>query len=123
MKSLFEQFGGVYQKENNYLIPNIKLSDKKEKSIGIWGQQHLHFLQQHRRITYINLLTSGNLYEYLSEIDRQAQKRFFQIIQQMKLEYGITEQLKESNSMEWGRRINFVKHQAEEIVFNELIYR
>ena len=103
MKSLFEQFGGVYQKENNYLIPNIKLSDKKEKSIGIWGQQHLHFLQQHRRITYINLLTSGNLYEYLSEIDRQAQKRFFQIIQQMKLEYGITEQLKESNSMEWGR--------------------
>ncbi len=77
MKSLFEQFGGTYRKESDYVIPNLEMPDIANLEIGFYGQRHLYFLQNYRRVTYINLLTNGNLNEYLVEIDKQAQKRFF----------------------------------------------
>ena len=70
MKSLFEQFGGTYRKENDYVIPNLEMPDIANFKIGIYGQRHLYFLQHYRRVTYINLLTNGNLNEYLAKIDR-----------------------------------------------------
>ena len=120
MKSLFEQFGGPYRKENDYAIPNLEMPDTGNFEIGIYGQQHLYFLQHYRRVTYTNLLTSGELNEYLVKIDSQAQERFFRIVEQMKQEQGITEQLKSNNIIEWIRRINCIRQQVEEIIFKEI---
>lgn len=122
MKSLFEQFGGTYRKENDYVIPNFEIPDMANFQIGFYGQHHLYFLQHYRRVTYINLLTSGNLNEYLVGIDKQAQERFFRIVEQMKQAQGITEQLKENNPIKWTRVMNYVRQQADEIIFAELIY-
>ena len=72
MKSLFEQLGGTYSKQSDYLITNLTLSKSEENDIGVYGELHLRFLQEHRRLTYINLLTSGALNKYLSEIDKQV---------------------------------------------------
>ncbi len=120
MKSLFEQFGGTYRKENDYAIPNLEMPDTGNFEIGIYGQQHLYFLQHYRRVTYTNLLTSGKLNEYLVKIDSQAQERLFRIVEQMKQEQGITEQLKSNNIIEWIRRINCIRQQVEEIIFKEI---
>ena len=90
--------------------------------IGIYGQRHLYFLQHYRRVTYINLLTNGNLNEYLAEIDRQAQKRFLQIVEQMKQKQRIAEQLKVNNPMEWTGKMNCIKQQAEENIITEIVY-
>lgn len=84
MKSLFEQVGGTYRKERDYGIPNLEMPDTENFEIGIYGQRHLYFLQHYRRVTYIDLLTSGNLNEYLAEIEKQAQERLFRIVEQMK---------------------------------------
>ena len=97
MKSLFEQFGGTYRKQNDYVIPNFEMPDIANLEIGFYGQRHLYFLQNYRRVTYINLLTNGNLNEYLVEIDKQAQKRFFRILEQMKQKQEMTEQVKAIN--------------------------
>lgn len=121
MKSLFEQFGGTYHNESNYLIPNLTLPKSEENNIGIYGQHHLKYLQEYRKLTYINLLTSGVLNEYLSELDNQAYKRFSQIVEQMKQEQEITEELKEDNPIEWTRQMNCIRQQAEDIVLYELI--
>lgn len=67
----------------NYFIPSLILSIKEENDIGIYGEQHLHFLQEHRRLTYINLLTSEVFNEYLSEIDKQARERFCWIVKHL----------------------------------------
>lgn len=48
------------------------------------GQRHLDYLKQHRKVTYINLLTSGRPNAYLADIDKQAQERFERYIEQMK---------------------------------------
>ena len=105
MKSLFEQNDGTYRKQGDYLIPYLTLLESDENSIGVYGQRHLNYLQEHRKLTYINLLTSGKLNAYLADIDNQAQERFELLVTQMKNAQCITEQLKADNPMEWVREI------------------
>lgn len=122
MKSLFEQLGGTYHEENGYLIPDLRLPKEEEREIGIWGQRHLEYLKQHHKGTYINLLTSGRLGVYLTDIDRQAQERFEMLVGQMKQSQGITEQLKAENALEWTGRMNNIRACAREIINEEIIY-
>jgi hypothetical protein len=89
MKSIFEQLGGTYHEEDGYLIPDLRLPTEEEQPIGTWGQRHLDYLKQYRKVTYTNLLTSGKLNAYLADIDRQAQKRFERLIEGMKQAQGI----------------------------------
>ncbi len=70
-KSLFEELGGKYEWQGDYLIPCLTISAEKEQPIGTWGQRHLDYLKKYRKVTYINLLTSGRLNAYLADIDRQ----------------------------------------------------
>ena len=121
-KSLFEQLGGTYHEENGYLIPDLRLPDEEERPIGIYGQWHLGYLKQYRRITYINLLTSGSLNAYLADIDKQARERLERLIEDMKQAQDITECLKEENSLEWTGRMNNIRACAMEIVGREIVY-
>ena len=79
-------------------------------------------MKEHRKIAYINLLTSGRLNSYLADIDKKAQKRFELLVEQMKQAQGITEQLKAENALEWAGRMNNIRVCAMEIVDKEIIY-
>ena len=89
--------------------------------VGIWGRRHLRWLQQNRRVTYTNLLTTGRLYDYLLNIDTQANEQFELLIRQMVKAEGVTNQMKAEKQMEWVRRMNSIKIRAEEILCHELI--
>ena len=80
-------------------------------------------MKEHKEAVYITLLTSGRLNSYLADIEEQAQERFERIIEQMKQEQGITEQLKAENQMEWVSRMNNLQSCAREIVDKEMIYQ
>ena len=121
-KSLFEELGGKYEWQGDYLIPCLTIPAEKEQPIGTWGQRHLDYLKQYRKVTYTNLLTSGRLNTYLADIDRQAQERFERLIEGMKQEQGITEQLKAENALEWTGRMNNIRACARGIVNNEIIF-
>ena len=82
----------------------------------------MDYLKQHRRVTYINLLTSGRLNTYLADIDRQAQERFERLIESTKQAQGITERRKAENALEWTGRLNNIRACAMEIVNEEIIY-
>ena len=75
-KTIFEEMGGKYERQGDYLIPCLTVPAEEEQPIGIWGQRHLDYLKHHCKVTYTNLLTSGRLNAYLADIDRQAQERF-----------------------------------------------
>ena len=122
VKSLFEELGGKYEWQGDYLIPCLTIPAEKEQPIGTWGQRHLDYLKQYRKVTYTNLLTSGRLNTYLADIDRQAQERFERLIEGMKQEQGITEQLKAENALEWTGRMNNIRACARGIVNNEIIF-
>ena len=95
--------------------------DAERPPIGIWGQRHLRWLKRNRRVTYTNLLTTGKLYDYLHDIDTQANEQFELLIRQMANAEGVTEQMKAEKQMEWVRRMNSIKIRAEEILCRELI--
>ena len=121
-KSLFEKLGGKYERQGDYLIPCLAVPIEEEQPIGIWGQRHLDYLKQCRKVTYTNLLTSGKLNTYLADINKQAQDRFERLIESMKETQGITERLKEENALEWTGRFNNIRAYAREIVEREIIY-
>ena len=121
-KTIFEEMGGRYERQGDYLIPCIALPAEEEQPIGTWGQRHLDYLKQYRKVTYTNLLTSGRLNIYLADIDRQAQKRFERLIEGMKQAQGITERLKEENALEWTGRLGNIRACAREIVNEEIIF-
>ena len=60
--------------------------------------------------------------QYCAEIDEAARNRMELIVPELAKQYGVTEQLKAENQMEWVRQMNACKTQAEEIVKAELIY-
>ena len=122
MKSLFEELGGKYERQGDYLMPCLTVFAEEEQPIGTWGQRHLHYLKQYRKVTYTNLLTCGKLNTYLADIDKQAQERFERLIEDMKQAQGITERLKEENALEWTRRLGNIRACAREIVNEEIIY-
>ena len=121
-KSLFEEMGGKYERQGDYLIPCLTVPVEEEQAIGIWGQRHLDYLKLYRKVTYTNLLTSGRLNAYLTDINRQAQERFERLIEGMKQAQGITERLKEENFLEWVGQMNNIKACAREVVEQEIIY-
>ena len=121
-KTIFEEMGGTYIRQGDYLIPCLTLPEEEQRFIGVWGQRHLRYLKEHKRTVYITLLTSGKLNSYLADIEEQAQERFERIVEQMKRAQGITEQLKAENQMEWVSRMNNIQACAREVVNGELIY-
>ena len=105
-----------------YLIAGDDEPDEEQKPIGIWGQRHLRYLKNHRKVLYINLLTSGKLNIYLADIDNQAEKMFERLTRQMAIAEGVTEQLKADNQMAWVGRMNNIRNRATEIINTEIIY-
>jgi len=121
-KSLFEELGGKYERQGDYLIPCLTVLAEEEQPIGTWGQRHLDYLKQYRKVTYTNLLTNGKLNTYLADIDRQAQERFERLIEGMKQAQGITERLKEENALEWVQHLNNIRACARQIVNEEIVF-
>ena len=105
-KMIFEELGGTYIRQGDYFLPCLSLPAEKEtKPIGVWGQRHLRYLKQHRKVLYTNLLTSGKLNSYLVDIDEQAEDTFLRLVKQIAEREGLTEQLKAENSMLWVQQI------------------
>lgn len=117
-----EKTGISYSLQGDYYLPDLALPAEKGQPIGLWGQRHLRYLKEYRRITYLNLLTSGRLNTYLSDIDKQAKEIFSRLIEQMAEREGVTEQLKANNQMEWISRMNNIQSRATEIVNHDIIY-
>ena len=97
--AIFEQLGGTYHEENGYLIPDLRLPTEEEQPIGTWGQRHLDYLKQYRKVTYTIFSQAANSTLTLLTLTGQAQKRFERLIEGMKQAQGITEQLKVENAL------------------------
>ncbi|MYN68748.1 TnpV protein [Streptococcus suis] len=121
---MYDESNGLwYELQGDYYNPCLTLPTEKEhKPIGLWGQRHKRYLQEHNKIFYTTLLTSGKLNEYLVDVDKQTEERFERLVEQMKQSQGITEQLKSENALEWVQRMNNIQACAREIVNKEIIF-
>ena len=111
----------TYKWAGDYLIPDLTIK-ASDKSIGKYGRMRLRYLQEHRKGLYSVMLFNGTLQAHLSDIDDAAQERMERMVKCCAEREGINEELKAHDPMEWVRRMNGIKAQAEEIVMSELIY-
>ena len=122
-KYIYDEKNGLwYELRGDYYLPCLKMPEKAEVHIGVWGQRHRQYLKEHRQAAYTRLLTSGRLNRYLADIDHQVEELFSQLVSQMAAAEGVTETLKAADPMEWVRRMNNIQNRAREIVNSELIY-
>jgi hypothetical protein len=123
MRTIFEQTGGSYTQVGDYQIPDLILPENEESFvISVWGKRHLRYIQQHQKVRYSHLLTTGRLNAYLHEVDERAETLFFRIVNEMAFSEGITEDLKAQNQLLWVQRMNNIRSRAEEIVNSEVIF-
>ena len=121
MKTIFESIGLQYEKQGKYILPKLKIEDKNEYYIGIWGQRYRHYLKEHHRIIYYNYLTAGTLYRHLAEADKRANEMFDRLVRELSVKEDVTEKLKADNPMKWVRRMNNIRSRVSEIVCDELL--
>ena len=112
----------TYMQQGEYLIPDLQLPEQPKVEIGVFGQRHKRYLQEHHRLIYFNLLTSCKLAVYLADIDSQANEMYDLLVRQLSEKENINEKLKAENPMEWTRKMNAIRLTATEIVNRELIY-
>lgn len=122
-KYKFDERNGLwYEVQGDYYLPCLKLPEEEQVHIGIWGQRHLQYLKENRRVLLSNLQLSDKLNSYLADIDQQAQEMFERLVKQMVEREGVVEQLKAADPMKWVRRMNNIRNAATEITNNELIF-
>ena len=113
----------TYTKQGDYLIPDLTLPTEPELPLGRYALMHRDYLEKHKRVTYLNLLTSGRLNGHLHEVEQTALQRLELLTKQLSAEQGVTEELKEKAPMQWVGLMNNIRSQAEEVILTELIYK
>ena len=110
----------TYTTQGDYLIPDLTVPESPK--LGKYGMLRRTFLREHRDGIYTGMLLNGTLNSHLEEGDRQAQKMLDDLTEQMKALNGVTEQLKAEDQMRWVQMMNSIRHSAEEVILNDLIY-
>lgn len=122
-KVIYDEKNGLwYELQGDYYIPCLKLPEEEQQPIGVWGQRHLRYIKQNRKVLYLNLLTSGKLNGYLADLDKQAEEMFFRLVRQMAECEGVTEKLKTDNQMEWIGRMNNIRNRVIETINIDIVY-
>ena len=112
----------TYTERNGIMYPNLTLPEQTNYPIGKYGRMRLDYLKKHRRGTYTTLLTSCTLNQHLYETEQEAKRQIDITLSRLVKARGITEELKVANPLLWVQEMNNAKHDAEEIVLNEVIY-
>ena len=112
----------TYSKQGDYLLPNLLPPQAPTIPLGKYASMRSRYLKEHRKGTYMNLMTSGRLNHHLQEIEQTAKTRIEQMVSQMAQANGVTEELKATDQMKWVGLMNSIKAAAEEQVLKELIY-
>ena len=122
-KYIYDEKNGLwYELQGDYYLPCLKLPKEESRHIGVWGQRHLRYLKQHRKVLYSELLISGKLNDYLADLNEQAEDMFSRLVKQLAEKEGLTEALKAENQMLWVQKMNNIHNAAMEVVSNDLIY-
>ena len=114
--------GIEYHLEGDYYIPNLTIPKREKIILNKYGRMRLNYLKEHKKAEYSTMLMDGTLNSHLKEIQETATERVEKMTKQLKLKSNLAENTKNTDMLYWVGMMNNFKNQAEEIIFNELIY-
>lgn len=118
-----ESTGISYTLQGDYYLPDLNLpTEEKEANIGVWGMRHANHLKQNHKVVYYNLLTSGQLSSYLTDINERAEDMFQQLVKELSEKEDVTERLKATDTMLWVQKMNNIRNRASEVIYKTIIY-
>ncbi len=117
-----ERTGIEYHLEGDYYIPNLTMPKQEKITLNKYGRMRLKYLKEHKKADYTIMLMDGTLNTHLKELQETADNRVQQVISELKAKSNLTEDMKNTDILSWVGTMNSIKAQAEEIIFNELIY-
>ena len=121
-KQIYDEKNGLsYTLYGDYYLPDLEIKEE-EPTYGKYGIMRKQFLKEHRSARYQYLVLTGKLTEHLNQVDKEAKEKVEMLVEQMAEQWGVTEELKMRDQMEWVRRMNNIKNVAEEMVLLEIIY-
>ena len=121
-KQIYDEKNGLsYTLHGDYYLPDLELNEE-EPVYGKYGIMRKQFLKEHRSARYQYLVLTGKLTEHLNQVDKEVREKVEMLVEQMAEQWGVTEELKMQNQMEWVRRMNNIKATAEEIVYRNIIF-
>ena len=117
-----ERTGIEYRRVGDFYIPNLNMKQEEKITLNKYGRARLRFLKEHKKAEYSIMLIDATINKHLKEIQETAQNRVDLIIEELKAKSGLTEEMKNTDMLHWVGTMNAIKQQAEEIIFEELIY-
>ena len=121
-KQIYDEKNGLsYTLHGDYYLPDLELNEE-EPVYGKYGIMRKQFLKEHRSARYQYLVLTGKLTEHLNQVDKEVREKVEMLVEQMAEQWGVTEELKMQNQMEWVRRMNNINATAEEIVYRNIIF-
>ena len=121
-KQIYDEKNGLsYTLHGDYYLPDLEINEE-EPTYGKYGIMRKQFLKEHRSARYQYLVLTGKLTEHLNQVEKEVREKVEMLVEQMAEQWGVTEELKMQNQMEWGRRMNNIKATAEEIVYRNIIF-
>ena len=120
-QSYDEKNGLSYTLHGDYYLPDLEINEE-EPTYGKYGIMRKQFLKEHRSARYQYLVLTGRLTEHLNQVDKEVREKVEMLVEQMAGQWGATEELKMQNQMEWVRRMNNIKANAEEIAYKNIIF-
>lgn len=116
------KYGIEYTKVGDYYMPNLVLGKEEKIVLNKYGRMRLNFLKENKKAEYTIMFVNGTLNKHLKDIQETAQTRVDIIIEQLKKQNNLTEEMKNTDQLYWVSMMNNFKNTAEEIILNELIY-
>ena len=121
-KQIYDEKNGLnYTLHGDYYLPDLEINEE-DPTYGKYGIMRKQFLKKHRSARYQYLVLTGKLTEHLNQIDKEVREKVEMLVEQMAGQWGVTEELKMQNQMEWVRRMNNIKNVAEESVLKNILY-
>ena len=116
------KYGIEYTKVGDYYMPNLVLEKEEKIILNKYGKLRLKFLKENKKAEYTIMFMNGTLNKHLKEVQETADNKINLIIEKLKQQNNLTEEMKNTDQLYWVSMMNNFKDTAEEIILKELIY-
>ncbi|WP_418467625.1 TnpV protein [Faecalibacillus faecis] len=107
-----------YIQVGDYQLPNLKV---EEMHLNRFGRAKLDYLKKHDYLLYFKLLSKNELNDYLLKVQKEADDLYERLVEEYKIKWNVTEELKQKNQIKWVQMMNNIKSCVDEIVYKTLL--
>ena len=121
-KQIYDEKNGLnYTLHGDYYLPDLEINEE-EPTYGKYEIMRKQFLKEHRSARHQYFVLTGKLTEHFNQVDKEVREKVEMLMEQMVEQWGVTEELKMQDQMEWVRRMNNIQATAEEIAYKNIIF-